>query len=79
MAVIVRDTTSGTRYILIGAGFGAYQSKKPNWLLGDLIADTSEGQHAMICVCDFQGTIGWIESHHVIVDQVDGESPDTLL
>ena len=62
MATIVVRKSTGDKFIFLGSGFGAFQSKKPNWLFGDLIADTAEGQYAMVCVCDFEGTIGWFES-----------------
>ena len=79
MATIVRHTSSGKRYVLLGSGFGAYQSKKPNWFFGDLMADTTEGQYAMVCVCDAFGKIGWIESADVVVESVDGESVESVL
>jgi hypothetical protein len=58
----------------MGTGFGSYQSKKPNWFFGDLIADTDEGQYAMVCVCDQYGKIGWLDSSEVVVQSVDGQS-----
>ena len=79
MATIVRHTESGQQYILLGSGFGAFQSKKPNWLFGDLLADTSEGSYAMVCVCSSDGKIGWLESSEVIVERVDGEPVNSLL
>ena len=79
MATIVIHTPTGRRYVLIGAGFGAFQSKKPNWLLGDLMADTTEGQLAMTCVCDKSGDLRWVESAQLTVISVDGVSPTELL
>jgi len=79
MATIVVHIKTNKRYVLIGAGFGAFQSKKPNWLLGDLMADTSEGQHAMACVCDRSGELRWVESAHLTIVAVDGKSPADLL
>lgn len=79
MATIVVHEPTSRRYILIGSGFGAFQSKKPNWLLGDLMADTTEGQHAMVCVCDKNGDLRWVESSHLTVISVDGETPSELL
>ncbi len=73
MATIVRRTGTSEKYILLGSGFGAYQSKKPNWFFGDLMADTAEGQYAMVCVCTSEGKIGWIESSEIVVDSVDGQ------
>lgn len=79
MATIVVHDPTNRKYVLIGAGFGAFQSKKPNWLLGDLMADTTEGQHAMACVCDERGNLRWVESSHLTIVSVDGASPRDLL
>ena len=79
MATVVNHNPTGRRYVLVGAGFGAFQSKKPNWLLGDLMADTTEGQHAMACVCDEAGRLRWVESAQLTVISVDGDSPSKLL
>lgn len=79
MATIVRHKGTGEKYVLLGSGFGAYQSKKPNWFFGDLIADTDEGQYAMVCVCNLEGKIGWMESSQVVVDSVDGQPVQSLL
>ena len=78
MATIVMHKDSGEKYALLGSGFGAYQSKKPNWLFGDLMADTSEGQYAMVCVCNSFGRVGWIESSKVIVESIDGQDVEGL-
>lgn len=79
MSVIVRHKISGEQYVLIGAGFGAYMAKKPNWFWGDLIADEDSGYHAMLSVCDAEGRVGWIESKKVEVVSVDGRTPQALL
>lgn len=79
MATIVNHIRSGKKYVLVGTGFGAFQSKKPNWLLGDLVADTSQGQYAMACVCDKDGRLYWIDSTELTVESVDGEDPKKVL
>ena len=79
MATIVKNIRNNKRYILLGSGFGAYQSKKPNWFFGDLMADTDEGQYAMVCVSDAAGKIGWLESSTVVVESVDGRELESLL
>lgn len=79
MATIVRHTETGKRYVLLGSGFGAFQSKKPSWFLGNLVADTDEGQYALVCVCSSQGAIGWLESSEVTVESVDGQSVCEIL
>lgn len=78
VATIVKHM-NGKRYVLVGTGFGAFQSKKPNWLLGDLMADTTEGQHTMACVCDKGGRMYWVESNQIVVESVDGHSPREVL
>ena len=79
MATVVRSKKNSREYVLLGTGFGAYQSKKPNWFFGDLIADTAEGQFAMVCVCDSKGTVGWLESADVQVVSVDGQSLSEII
>ena len=79
MVTTVIYQPTGKRYILLGTGFGAYQSKKPNWFFGDMIADTAEGQYAMVCVCNRSGTIGWIYSSEVVVESIDGQYLDRIL
>jgi len=79
MATIVIHYATNQKFVLVGAGFGAFQSKKPNWLMGNLMSDTSEGQYAMSCVCDQHGDIGWVESSQLTVVSVDGVSPSELL
>ncbi len=79
MATVVLHKGTGKKYVLVGTGFGAFQSKKPNWLLGDLMADTSEGKHAMACVCDTNGKLRWVDSAYLSVVSIDGETPTALL
>lgn len=79
MATIVKCLKEGREYVLLGSGFGAYQSKKPNWFFGDLLADTTEGQYALVCVCDSDGQVGWLESANVRVVSVDGQRIDELI
>ena len=79
MTVIVKNVADDKKYLLIGAGFGAFQSKKPNRFFGDLKADIEEGQYTMVCVCDKDGKIDWLESSNLEVVSIDGEKPYDLL
>lgn len=72
MATIVIHKKSGKRYALLGAGFGAFRSAKPNWLLGDMMADTNEGQFTLVCVARKDGQIRWVESSDLTVETIDG-------
>lgn len=78
MATVVKHTDSRNKYILLGSGFGAYQSNKPNLLFGEYMFDIDEGQYAMVCVCDSEGKVGWIESSNVVVETVDGQAVQSL-
>ncbi|EDM25273.1 hypothetical protein LNTAR_24878 [Lentisphaera araneosa HTCC2155] len=73
MATIVRSKQTDKTYILLGTGFGSYQSAKPHWFFGNSIPETDEGQNTMICVCDNDGNIGWLDSAEAIVISVDGQ------
>lgn len=79
MATIVEHAKTRKRYVLLGTGFGSWKSSKPNWFFGDLIADVKQGQMAMVCVCDDQSRIGWLNSAEVSVVSVDGQSVKALL
>lgn len=79
MATIVRNSKTDERFVLLGSGFGAYQSKKPNWFFGNMMADTDEGQYALVCVANAHGEIGWLESSDVVVESVDGQPVTSLL
>lgn len=74
MATIVRHDTTGKNYCLLGTGFGVFQSSKPSFFLGNLMADVDEGQYAMVCVCNSAGKIFWIDAEDVTVVSVDGQN-----
>ncbi|MEM7271762.1 MAG: hypothetical protein AAF962_08550 [Actinomycetota bacterium] len=79
MATIVEEVTSGNRYVLLGAGFGAYNAVSPHVLLGSLAPNREKGEYTMICVCDAYGQVGWLYSESVRVVSVDGQLPTELL
>lgn len=72
MAIIVRHKATQKDYILLGGGFGYYQSKRPSPVFGNLIAQTDEGEYPMVCLCNPRGHIGWFYSDEVLVISVDG-------
>ena len=55
MATIVRHNATGKNYCLLGTGFGAYQSKKPNMFLGNWMADVDVNLRNRTCFWE----IGW--------------------
>ena len=79
MTAVVEEKKTGERYVLLGTGFGAYQSMKEGIFFGDLLPDIDKGQFAMVCVSNGDGKIGWFKSHEVRVITIDGRSPGDLL
>jgi uncharacterized SAM-dependent methyltransferase len=78
MATIVKHNQTGKRYCLLGAGFGVFQSSKPNVFLGNLMADVEEGEYALVCVCNSKGEIFWLEATQVKVVSIDGQNIQEL-
>ncbi len=76
---IIEHREKRKRYILLGGGFGMYQSKKPNFLFGDLLADIDEGHEKLVCASDKEGNIVWLKSSMVRVVSVDEKSPMDVL
>lgn len=79
MATIVESLQDNAVYILLGAGFGAYNTLKPFGLLETLDSNKEPGQISVLAVCDFNGKVGWIRSDQVKVISVDGQSPEEVL
>lgn len=79
MTAIVEEKKTGERFVLLGTGFGAYQSMNEGLLFGNLIPDVEKGQFAMVCVSNKEGKIGWFNSEEVKVVSVDGKPPSDLL
>jgi hypothetical protein len=71
--IIVRNLHNDRRYLVIGTGFGEWQSARPSRLFGDVAPVSDHGDSRMICVCDRSGTIGWLKSDDVVVETVDGK------
>lgn len=78
MATIVRHDTTGKNYCLLGTGFGVFQSSKPHFFLGNLMADVDEGNYAMVCVCNSAGKVFWIDAEDVTVISVNGQNVSEL-
>lgn len=78
MATIIQHVDTEIQYVLVGAGFGMFQSKKPHWFFGNLVYDVDSDQSAMVCVCNAEGKIGWLDSSEVVVVSVDGQPVEEL-
>lgn len=79
MAVIVQHKEAGSKYILLGAGFGAYKASRPGAFLGNLAPVTDSGEIRVVLVSDAAGSLEWIASDMLGVLSVDGEAPGNLL
>ncbi|MEZ4887674.1 MAG: hypothetical protein R3E32_23270 [Chitinophagales bacterium] len=75
MAIFIKNIDTSEKYILLGSGYGMFQSKKPNWFLGNLLADTENGDAKVVCACDKHGKIVWLHADKIQVVEVDGKSP----
>ena len=79
MAIIVRHIETLKDYVLLGGGFGAYQSKRPSPLFGNWLAETDQGDYPMVCVCNPSGHIGWFYSDELRVMSVDGHPVSDII
>jgi hypothetical protein len=73
MATIIETKHNHKRYLLIGTGYGEYESATPGFFLGNLAPSINHGNTKLVCVCDKGGKIGWIPSDEVLVIEVDGK------
>ncbi len=71
MATIVRDNLKNKLYILIGAGFGAAKTARPNPLFPIATASTTT-ESEMVAVAGADGEISWHPSYQLSVVSVDG-------
>jgi hypothetical protein len=79
MATIVQYKRTGKKYVLLGAGFGAYKATRPGVFFGNLLPEEEEGQVTMVAICDAEGKILWTHSDELTVVDVDGSSPGEIL
>ena len=78
MATIVKHNQTGKHYCLLGAGFGVFQSSKPNVFLGNLMADVEDGEYALVYVCNSKGELLWLDATQVTVVSIDGQNIQKL-
>jgi len=69
MPVFVEHKETHDLFVLISGGFGAYQSAIPNGTGG---AKENTRTFALVCLCDREGNIGWLDSSKLKVIHVDG-------
>ena len=77
MPTIVNDNLRNRKYVLIGTGFGASKTARPNPLYPSTITTNSESE--LVAVADQNGQISWLPSMQLTVVSVDGFSCRQLL
>jgi len=66
MAIFVEHKDSGELFVLVGTGFGAFQSaRQGEW-------KREGGNFPMVCVSDKNGNLGWLRSESIKVINIDG-------
>ena len=78
MATIVLHKPSGNHYVLLGTGYGAYQSYRPSVLGGDLFPHEQSGEIPVAAVSDEFGEIHWFLTMELQVVEIDGEPVSRL-
>lgn len=76
MAIIVEDTRTGGRGILLGAANAMFRSATPGIMGSERIG---QGQAEQLAVCDKTGTVFWLDMLHARVISVDGAHPQDVL
>jgi hypothetical protein len=79
MATIVKLRNSDKHAILVGVGYGMYQSARPNAFFGDLLPNEQSGSSQMAAVSTATGEILWCKSEDLKIVSVDGQKPSQLL
>lgn len=75
MATIVEIKKSKQIAILLGVGYGMYQSKSE----AGFQVRTNTGESHLIAISDYEGEVMWIDAAQVRIHSIDGESPASVL
>ena len=75
MATIVKLKDTDLHGILVGVGYGMFESAKPNMIFGDWIADKAAGKSQMAAVSTDKGEILWCETEKLTIVSIDGKKP----
>lgn len=78
MAIIVKNTSTNLKYILLGTGFGAYKSSTSGLIGGSLFPEEDKGTIQKLTVADFQGNIHFVDGDDYMVVSVDGLTLEQL-
>lgn len=79
MAVIIEHTTTGDRYVLLGAGYGAWAAASGSRTVGRVSAPGKSGEAHMVCVSNGEGEIVWMPAREARVLEIDRRTPGEFL
>ena len=79
MATIVKLRNSDKHAVLVGVGYGIYQSARPNAFFGDLLPNEQSGESEMAAVATASGEILWCRSEDLTIVSIDGQEPHQVL
>ena len=79
MAVIARIKETGLHVVVVGTGYGAFESARASRLLGDIHPKYQEGRFPMVAVVAKDGEIAWCPSEALEIVEIDGKSPAEYL
>lgn len=79
MAIIAKLKASETRVIVIGTGYGAFESARASRIFGDLLPSYHCGRLGMVAVATKNGEVAWCPSHEIEIVEIDGVAVDRLL
>ncbi len=69
MPIFVEHKETGDLFVLVGGGFGATHAG----IITDLGVNTQmKSTHTLVCLCDRDGNMGWLDSSKLRVIHVDG-------
>ena len=79
MAIIAKLKATGSHVIVIGTGYGAFESARANRVFGDLLPGFHRGRIGMVAVATKNGEISWCPSHELEVVEIDGVAVGDVL
>ncbi|MCR9293503.1 MAG: hypothetical protein NXI32_12340 [bacterium] len=79
MATKLRHKRTGGIFLLLGTGYGVFQSQVAGNWIQTISPETDQGEFYMVAVCDARGEICWGDSREFEVIEVDGSRPSELL
>ncbi len=72
MATIAKLKASGMHVILVGTGYGAFESARASRIFGDFLPSFQSGRLGMVAVATKNGEVSWCPSHEIEIVEIDG-------